>query len=61
MENRRLRDGESAGPASRAEAIDEYRELELLARAWERQALAQGAGEAACGRIDDVEVKEPAP
>jgi hypothetical protein len=55
---------ENAGPASRAEAIDEYRELTLLAGAWERQALTPGAGqgvsERACARIDDVEGK-PAP
>ncbi|HEX5460922.1 MAG TPA: hypothetical protein VFX20_13215 [Steroidobacteraceae bacterium] len=64
MGNRRLRDifsaPESAEPGYRAEAIDEYRELALLANAWERQALERGVEEGAPGRIDDAEGKEPA-
>jgi hypothetical protein len=58
--NRRLRDIfkalENAGPAYRAEAVDEYRELAMLARAWERSASKPGTGteEAAPGAVDDT-------
>lgn len=46
---------ESAEPAHRTDAIDEYRELEMLAHAWERGSLAPGAAEGAPGGVDDAE------
>jgi hypothetical protein len=57
--NRRLRDIfrvlENAGPAYRAEAVDEYRELAMLARAWEHSASKPGTEEAASpGAVDDA-------
>lgn len=51
---------ESTAPAYRAEAMDEYRELALLAKAWERQALKQGLGEGTSGRVEDPEGNESA-
>ena len=49
---------DSAEPAYRAEPIDEYRELEMLAHAWERGSLEQGAPEGAPGRAEDAEGNE---
>lgn len=46
---------ESAETAARADIIDEYRELEMLAHAWECGSLDPGVAEAAPGRVDDVE------
>lgn len=47
----------SAEPAYRAEPIDEYRDLVMLAQAWERGSLEPGAAEQAVGReyfsVDD--------
>lgn len=40
---------ESIEPANCAEAIDEYRELAMLAHAWERGSLEPGVGEGAAG------------
>jgi len=51
---------ESTAPAYRAEGLDEYRELALLANAWERQARKQGPGEGPSGRAEDAEGEEPA-
>lgn len=51
---------ESAAPARCADAIDEYRELAMLAHAWERGSLEPGAVEGALGRVDSIEGKEPA-
>lgn len=50
---------DSAEPASRLDTIDEYRELAMLAYAWERRSLKQ-VGEGASGRVDDAKVKESA-
>jgi len=50
---------ENAAPALRADPIDEYRELTLLARAWERGALMPGVVEGGLGRVEEVEGKEP--
>ena len=50
---------ESAEPVYRADAIDEYRELAMLAHAWERGTLQRGVAEGAPpGRVDDTEGKE---
>lgn len=51
---------ERAGPAYRAETIDEYRELAILAHAWERGSLEPGVAEGVPGRVGDAEGKEPA-
>ena len=51
---------EGAGPAHRAEAIDEYRELAILAYAWERGSLEPEVAEGAPGRVDDAEGKDSA-
>lgn len=51
---------EIAEPAPRADPIDEYRELEMLAHAWECGSLNLEAAEAAPGRVDDAEQKESA-
>jgi hypothetical protein len=51
---------ESAEPAYRADTIDEYRELAMLAHAWERGSLKPGVAEGAPGRVDDAEGKESA-
>ena len=40
---------ENAAPAPGAEALDEYRELAMLAHAWERGSLEPGAVEGALG------------
>lgn len=39
----------------RAETIDEYRELDMLAHAWERGSLEPGVPETAPGRAEDAE------
>lgn len=39
----------------RAETIDEYRELDMLAHAWERGSLEPGTPEGAPGRVEDAE------
>jgi hypothetical protein len=39
----------------RAETIDEYRELDMLAHAWERVSLEPGTPEAAPARVEDAE------
>ena len=44
----------------RAETIDEYRELDMLAHAWECGSLGPGAAEGATGRVDNAEDKESA-
>lgn len=49
-----------AEPAWRAESIDEYRELDMLAHAWERGSLKPGAAESAPGRPDTGEDKDSA-
>jgi hypothetical protein len=51
---------ESTEPADGAGPIDEYRELTLLAGAWEAGALKPRAAKRAPGRADDAEGKEPA-
>ena len=50
----------SAEPARRAETIDEYRELDMLAHAWECGSLGPGAAAGATGRVDNAEDKESA-
>lgn len=64
MKNRLLRDIfsalEGAEPVSRADTVDEYRELAMLAGAWERGSLEPGSAEGAPGRVDDTEGQEPA-
>ena len=50
---------DSAEPAHRAEAIDEYRELDMLAHAWERGSLEPGVAESATGRVDSAEDRVP--
>lgn len=44
---------ERAAPAHPAEAMDEYRELEMLAHAWERGSLGPGAPAGAPGRVEE--------
>jgi hypothetical protein len=51
---------ESAEPAYRADPIDEYRDLAMLAHAWEHGSLEPEVAEEAPGRVDDAEGKEPA-
>ena len=46
---------ESAEPVYRADAIDEYRELAMLAQAWEHGSFKPGMAEGAPVRIDDAE------
>jgi hypothetical protein len=48
---------ESAEPAWRAEPIDEYRDLVMLAHAWEHGSLEPEAAEEAPDRGDDAEGK----
>lgn len=48
---------ESAGAAPGAEPIDEYRELAILAHAWERGTLEPRAAKRGARRIDDAERK----
>lgn len=59
MRNRLLRDIfsalESAAPVSRRDTVDEYRELAMLAGAWERGSLEPGSAEGAPGRGEDAE------
>ena len=50
----------SAEPARRAETIDEYRELDMLAHAWECGSLGPGVAEGAPRRVDDAEDEESA-
>lgn len=45
---------------SRADTIDEYRELAILAHAWERGSLEPGVAEGGLGRVDEAEEKESA-
>jgi hypothetical protein len=52
---------ESAEPAYRADPIDEYRDLAMLAHAWERGSLEPEVAEEAHGRVDDAEGEDPAP
>ena len=52
---------EGAEPAHSAEDIDEYRELAMLARAWERGSLKSGVVDGAPGGIDDAKERKPAP
>ena len=49
---------EDAEPASRADAIDEYRELAMLADAWERGSLEPGVCEETPGPVADADGKE---
>jgi hypothetical protein len=62
VRHKRLRDIlgtlDSAEPAFRADSIDEYRELTMLAGAWERGSLKAGAIDGGSGRVDDPERKE---
>ena len=51
---------ESAEPAYGADPIDEYRDLAMLAHAWERGTLEMEVTEEAPGRIVDAEGNEPA-
>jgi hypothetical protein len=52
---------ECAEPAYRADGIDEYRELAMLAGAWEHGSLKPpGGAEGGSGRVDDPEGKESA-
>lgn len=46
---------EGAGQAGRADAFDEYRDLVMLANAWERGSLAVEVAEEAPGPLDDAE------
>jgi hypothetical protein len=48
---------ESAEPAHRAEPIDEYRDLVMLAHAWEHGSLEPEGAEEAPGLGDDAEGK----
>lgn len=48
---------EIAEPASRAEPIDEYRDLVMLAHAWEHGSLEPEGAEEAPDRGDDAEEK----
>lgn len=48
---------DSAEPAGRGDTIDEYRELAMLAHAWERRSLEPEAVEGAPGRVADAEVR----
>lgn len=45
-----------AEPASCGDAIDEYRELAMLAHAWERGSLEPKAVEGATGQVEDAAV-----
>jgi len=47
-------------PAYGAEPIDEYRDLAMLARAWESGLLEANVAEEALARADDAEGKESA-
>lgn len=49
---------ESAELAPRADPIDEYRELEMLAHAWEHGSLYPDVPDGTPGRVDDTEQKE---
>lgn len=49
---------ESAEPAYRADPIDEYRDLAMLAHAWERGSLELEVAAQAPGRVDEPEGKE---
>jgi len=49
---------ESAESADRADSIDEYRDLAMLARAWENGSFEPKAAEEATGRVDDAEGEE---
>lgn len=52
---------ESAEPMYRADPVDEYRELTILAGAWEHGALQPVPAEGAAGHVDDAELPlEPA-
>lgn len=52
---------ESADPTYGADPIDEYRELAMLAHAWEGGALEPPrTAKAVAGRVEDTEGKEPA-
>lgn len=51
---------ESAEPAYGADPIDEYRDLAMLAHAWERGSLKTGVTEEAPGRLADAEGNEAA-
>jgi hypothetical protein len=61
VRNRPLRDIFStldiAEPAYRAEPIDEYRDLVMLAHAWEHRSLEPAGAEETPDRGDDVEGK----
>jgi len=46
---------EGAAPGHGADTIDEYRELTMLAHAWEQGSLMPGSVEQALGRVDGVE------
>jgi hypothetical protein len=46
---------EGVAPGHGADAIDEYRELTMLAHAWEHGSLMPGSVEQALGRGDGVE------
>jgi hypothetical protein len=60
--HRPLRDTSSARAgaevARRAETLDEYRELDMLAHAWERGSLEPGASQSAPGRAEDAADEE---
>lgn len=51
---------ESAEQAYGADPIDEYRDLAMLAHAWERGSLETEVAEEAPGRVADAEGNEPA-
>ena len=51
---------ESAASGYGADAIDEYRELTMLAHAWEDGSLEPASAERALGRVDGVEGTESA-
>lgn len=44
---------DGADPAYDAETVDEYRELSMLANAWERASLDPGRDEEGASRADD--------
>ena len=46
--------------AHRAETLDEYRELDMLAHAWEGGSLTPGVADGTPGRADDPTDKESA-
>lgn len=51
---------EGAAPVCRADTMDEYRELAMLAHAWERGSLEAGLVTEGLGRTEDEDTPAPA-